>query len=336
MMRLWYLSRYALVTYVAAAFLADCSGGSQPPIGAPGMTPQSRAIAREADRGGLWMRPNVEDSSSKSLLYVDDTIGNAVYVYQLNRRGASKIGKITKGVTSPFASTIDASGNLYVVNRVVYGNVAIYAPGASSPSLVLRQGLTYPQGVAVDPNGNVWVTNRSNSNPGIAVFPPGQTKPSAYITGNLIRYPLEAVFDEQGDLYFADLETGVSEIPAGTQRPISLRLKELRHHSATGIAFSTSDKLYVDNYDPNHGQVYTTLVYSIGNPNPDAKLKVHVHGNNIAAGDVDNKDDVFVPDWYSGKVYVYRDGKRAPFETLNTAAKGIGGVWVASPPDAPR
>jgi hypothetical protein len=36
------------------------------------------------------------------------------------------------------------------------------------------------------------------------------------------------------------------------------------------------------------------------------------------------------PDWYSGNVYVYRDGERAPFETLKTSSKGTGGVAFES------
>jgi len=305
--------------------LAGC-GGSQPPIGAPGAMLQSRAIATHADRGGSWMLPEARRDSSKAWLYVDDTVGNAVYIYQLNKHGASQIGKITNGVDAPFASTVDDLGNLYVVNRVISGSVAVYAPGATSPSLVLTQDLTYPQGVAVDGSGDVWVTNRSNSGPGIAVFPPGQNTPMAYITGNLIRYPLEDVFDQEGNLYFADADTGVSEIPAGSQHPISLHLKGLRRNSAVGVALSASGILYVDNYDPSRGHVYTTRVYMIGSPIPKATLKGHVAGYNMAAGDVGAKGAVFIPDWYSGNVYVYKDGRNASFETLKTASEGTGGV----------
>jgi hypothetical protein len=46
------ITRFALG--LAATLLAGC-GGSQPPIGAPGAMPQSRAIAAHAGRGGSWM-----------------------------------------------------------------------------------------------------------------------------------------------------------------------------------------------------------------------------------------------------------------------------------------
>jgi len=51
---------------VTMALLAGC-GGSQPPIGAPGAVPQSRAVATHVDRGGSWMQ---EEAKGEYLLYV--------------------------------------------------------------------------------------------------------------------------------------------------------------------------------------------------------------------------------------------------------------------------
>ncbi len=45
------LSRHAVSIGVAAALLAGC-GGSQPPVGAPGATAQSRAVAAHAEPSG--------------------------------------------------------------------------------------------------------------------------------------------------------------------------------------------------------------------------------------------------------------------------------------------
>jgi hypothetical protein len=44
-MQTQYFSRCVVAFYAAAALLAAC-GGSQPPIGAPGSLPQSRAIGQ--------------------------------------------------------------------------------------------------------------------------------------------------------------------------------------------------------------------------------------------------------------------------------------------------
>ena len=50
-MRTSRLSRHAPSIVLTSAMLAGC-GGSQPPIGAPGTMPQSRAIGHDAERGG--------------------------------------------------------------------------------------------------------------------------------------------------------------------------------------------------------------------------------------------------------------------------------------------
>ena len=53
------LSRYALAIGAASALLAGC-GGSQPPIGAPGAMPQSRATTTQARHGKSWMMPEAK------------------------------------------------------------------------------------------------------------------------------------------------------------------------------------------------------------------------------------------------------------------------------------
>jgi hypothetical protein len=52
-------SRFALSVGAAAALLAGC-GGSQPPIGAPGVMPQTSATTQHASRGKSWMLPEAQ------------------------------------------------------------------------------------------------------------------------------------------------------------------------------------------------------------------------------------------------------------------------------------
>jgi len=54
------LSYFASSASAAIAFAA--CGASQPPIGAPGATPQSRAIAQHTARGNSWMLPEAKVS----------------------------------------------------------------------------------------------------------------------------------------------------------------------------------------------------------------------------------------------------------------------------------
>jgi hypothetical protein len=72
------LARYALSFGAASALLAGC-GGTQPPIGAPGTMPQSRAIATHTERGGSWMLP---EAKSQKLLYVSSDATKEVYIFE--------------------------------------------------------------------------------------------------------------------------------------------------------------------------------------------------------------------------------------------------------------
>ncbi|MGA8575721.1 MAG: hypothetical protein WB609_08580 [Candidatus Cybelea sp.] len=56
----------------AAFALLAARGGSQTPIGAPGVMPQSLAIATHSEHGGSWMH---QEAKSNNLLYVADSTG---------------------------------------------------------------------------------------------------------------------------------------------------------------------------------------------------------------------------------------------------------------------
>ncbi len=310
-------SRHAFSSCVAA-LLAGCDG-SQPRIGAPGAMPQTSTITTHAERGKSWL--NARANYHHPWLYVADTMNSNIYVYDLGR-GATQIGEISTGLDGPFGMTIDGSGNLYVANQNVPGNVVIYAPGTAKPSLTLSDDLYVPQGVAVDSGGNVWITNREygSGQSGIAVFPPGETTPSAYITSDLIQKPIEDFFDQEGNLYFSDQETGVSEIAHGSQEVISLDLQGLAH--ADGVILGASGNLYVNDFPS-----YATHVYALGRKEPSYNLRDHVAGYYIADGNIGFKNYVFLADWYSGRVFMYRDdGSKKPFATIDTPSENTGGV----------
>ncbi len=305
------LGRYAMGIGLVV-LLARCGGQSA----APNALPQGVVPVVHKAQGG-WMKPKA--NPRHPWLYVSDTANNAVYIYDLDKNGASLIGAITTGLNGPFGMTIDKSGNLYVVNQNPPGNVAIYPPGHTSPSLTLSQGLTVPQGVAVDATGKVYVMNRG-STPGIDVFPAGSSQPSEYITNNLIQNPIQDFFDGSGNLYFSDPNTGVSEIPKGSQQPVSLGLQGLSQ--ATGIALATSGNLYVNDYRPN--EPYVTHVYALGRTNAKYNLKGDVAGYYLTSGSLGFRDYIFVPDWFSNRVFVYRDEFRKPYSVVDTPGSNTG------------
>ena len=153
----------ALTIGLAVAFLAACGDaqtGSRPvPAGETDSKARSHEMSGSSGvlyatgDGKSWMSRKA--NHDHAWLYVSDTANSVVYIYELAKTGASLIGEITDGLNGPFGLTVDKSGNLYVANQNTPGNVLIYPPGKTSPSLTLSEGLTTPQGVAVDASGNV-------------------------------------------------------------------------------------------------------------------------------------------------------------------------------------
>src|ERR1700722_7859247 len=190
--------------------------------------PISHGAPYGAERHGGWMARDA--NPSHAWLYVNGEDNNVVYIRELEKFGFPEIGRITAGVSKPFGMAVDAQGTLYLVNQHGAGSapgaVTIYPAGSTSPSLTLSDGLVNPQGVAVDASGNVYVTNRGPS-PGIAVYAPGQTTLSQYITDPLLSRPIQETFDAAGNLHFSDPDTGVSEILLGSQQPVGVFLQIL-------------------------------------------------------------------------------------------------------------
>jgi len=76
MIKLRQRHRHRALSVSVAVLVAGC-GTLQPPIGAPGAMPQSRAIATHDERGGSWMLP---EAKSERLLYVSAIGGSGVHV----------------------------------------------------------------------------------------------------------------------------------------------------------------------------------------------------------------------------------------------------------------
>jgi hypothetical protein len=112
------LARFAL-TISAAALFAGC-GGSQPPIGALGAMPQSRAIATHADRGGSWMLP---EAKSEDLLYVTGDGESYVFPMQmvscLRQLAPERLAlALTEAVMSSWPRVL-AWSNMHMAERVL-------------------------------------------------------------------------------------------------------------------------------------------------------------------------------------------------------------------------
>jgi hypothetical protein len=123
--------RYALSGCVATVLLTAC-GGSQPPIGAAGAMPQSRAIATYADRGGSWMLPKAKHTD---LLYAADAHGGVfVFTYPNGKKVETLAYLYTLG-----GICSDTKGNVFVPALVGSSASTIYefAHGGTSPIATL-------------------------------------------------------------------------------------------------------------------------------------------------------------------------------------------------------
>jgi DNA-binding beta-propeller fold protein YncE len=249
-----------------------------------------------ADRKHVWM-------------YVAGFTGSVIGIYDLSNLG-HKIGEITRGLKGPAGIALDAHGTLYVVNYLG-GNATIYPPEATAPSLTLP-GLTNPVGVAVNATGDVYITN-SGEPPSILVYPPGQTTPSRTITSDLITEPNQITFNSSGNLYFTYWNMGVSEIPYGSQQPVSLGLQGLT--DPAGIAI---DPLNGNLFVSNDNQGTAVHVFAPGSVKQSRQLSGSHNADYLAIGDIKGKEYVFAPQSQSSSVVLYEHNRDQPFIILQT------------------
>jgi len=201
------LSRSAVCIGAAAALLAAC-GGSEPPIGATGAVPQSRAITTHAQRGGSWMQP--EAKSDSQLLYVTDNQSNEVSVVKLPQ--GKLVGTLT-GFNGPYGECTDRNGDVFVTDTEV-GQIWEYAHGAKSPKNILQDSSYYPIGCSVDPKtGNVAVTNEiGDSGPGnVAIYAKASGKPKFYFDPSMTQVGFCA-YDGAGNLYIGGGISGDNDL----------------------------------------------------------------------------------------------------------------------------
>jgi hypothetical protein len=210
------LGWYALCSCVAAAMLAGC-GASQPPIGAPGATPQSPVIATRAAHGGSWMLP---EAKSEDLLYIVDQRANRVSMYSYP--GLNHVGGLG-GFRMPAGDCADKSGNVWVVSKAS-DYVVEYAHAGAKPITELslgKPGSIYPTSCAVDPvPGNLVVTSFDG---GAFIFHSARGSPKRFFPMSIVGlYP---AYDNVGNLYIDgfiyfdvyDTRAALSELAMGSK-----------------------------------------------------------------------------------------------------------------------
>jgi hypothetical protein len=265
-----------------------------------------------------WMAAGA--NAAHAWLYANSYSGNSVAIFDLDKIGAPQIGEIASGISGPAGMTLDSSGNLYVANQNA-ANVAVYAPNSVAPSLILSQGLTRPLGVAVDAAGNVWVSNRGNP-ASIVVYGPGQTTPAETITNSMIRVPAEMFFDATGTLYVADNAAPfVYTFAPGSQQPVSLGLQGLDEGGGIAVDPATGN-LFVGDL----GADRRVLVYPPGGVIALRTLKGRFAADFLALGQVRHADFLFVPDFFSSAVTLFKSSGRRAEDAIGLGAGEVNGV----------
>ncbi|HLY02983.1 MAG TPA: hypothetical protein VKR56_10895 [Candidatus Cybelea sp.] len=335
----------------AAALLAAC-GGSQPPTGAPGAMPQTRAIAAHADRDG-----------SGPFLYVG---GNKVAMFAL---GSSKPLHVTKANLYSYGNglALDLHGHLCVST----GNLsyqAIYAYDARTLELVGETNKSgYFSALVADRFGYLYASSVF----GILVYAPGCTK-----RVNNLRHGGDAlVFDRSGNLYAGlgdavgvyeperrrghmrfvrrihdGLQNGVSALAIGPsdelfvadevgrkggyvavyRRGGSMPVKKITNGVETPalLAVDSKGRLYVDNLPYTAGRSGWISVYAPGGTQPGRRVRVE----NPVALAIDPSDNLYVLNSYRrSTVLVYSPGAAQLLRKITDGVSYSAGLLIGSP-----
>jgi hypothetical protein len=160
------------------------SNDAQAPDGSVTSTPDATTPDAAPQANGAGAGLYVSQAANQVLVFAPDATGNAAPVRTIS--GAST------GLALPIGVAVDASGNLYVANRMGAG-VTVYPPGASGDVAPLRtlaaSGMQAAEGIAIGKNGDVFVStcpscgNSGGGQVGVFHFPAGATQSDYSIAG---------------------------------------------------------------------------------------------------------------------------------------------------------
>ena len=205
---------------VAAATLSGC-GGSQPPIGAPGVMPRASTFATQAEhtqnlfRLGSEREPN--PAARQALLYFSSPAEEKVYVTSYPQ---GKLVATLAGFASPAGLCSDDQGNVFVTDAENQ-NIVEYAHEGTSPIATLSDSGYEPVDCTFDARtGDLAVANNQSSSdaPGnIAIYADEQGPATFYSDQRFSNY-LSCGYDNKenlflvagtdGDFTFAELAKG--------------------------------------------------------------------------------------------------------------------------------
>ena len=156
-MRAFALNRHTFSIGAAAALLAACGGGSQPPIGAPGAMPQIAALAK--DNGNLF----VDDYGNRAVEIVTNGGAAPSLEGQLEAPGWNNIGTIVEALSNqPASNWVDKRGNLYVPDYNMGQSQVTEYTSSGSWKFTYSSNVEFPHAVTTDANGDVFEADGFN------------------------------------------------------------------------------------------------------------------------------------------------------------------------------
>jgi hypothetical protein len=302
-------SCYAL-SISAAALLAGC-GGSQPPIGAPGAMPQSRAIAYHAERGGSWM---LLAATSEDLLYVSNSQGVLVYTFP-----EGKVAGELTGFQAPAGLCSDGAGDVFVTDPGA-NDIVEYAHGGTTPITTVSDQDALG-GCSVDPTtGNLAATGawHGASPSTIAVYPwsgSGFGTAVTYTDSRAVEF-LWCSYDNSGDLFANGTTTNeidkgravLDELPEGGTSLVKIAVK----HRIRGNGSVQWDGTYLDIANPNLPESQYITIYQLQIASSKAKI----------ANTITLEDEHHAPNMRQGVEFWLRGGN-----VISPENKSNVGIW---------
>jgi hypothetical protein len=229
---------------IFAASLASCS-----PYGGTGSVPSQGAAApqRVFDNASIrpyrlvadglagtrhtgarargWILPDANKRPSQ--IYWGNNLNNTVTIFSVGKNPKQE-GQITEGLSSPQRLFVDTSRNLYVTNngygQSPYGDITIYARGATSPKLTITDGVDNPTGLTVDAAGTVYCANVTFPAT-ITEYPAGESSPSLTIPLGSDNLPEYLATDASDNLYVSMLGGNVWKFAPGSTNGTNLNLQ---------------------------------------------------------------------------------------------------------------
>jgi hypothetical protein len=197
--------------------------------------------------------------------------------------------------------------------------ILMYDPKTPNPSPEgsITTGIDYPFGVAVDKKGTLYVANLLGGSPNvgsITIYPKGKTSPSlTIITG--MENPYGIAVDSKGNVFASNLGTNtIVAYAAGKSSPYET-ISMPSGSQGLGVGVDGKDNIWV-------GSDSNNAVYEIpkGSSTPQNAGLSGLSGTiNVAFG---SKDVMYVSNFASSNVQVYKYGTTSPSMTITDGIQG--------------